>query len=85
MAMKGIETIAERILADARAKANANSAVLVNVGTADFGSDHPLAGMYYQRELEGRAFRLGQGHYHAPVSLLQDYMNQGDLKIKKFH
>ena len=30
--------------------------------------------MYYQRELEGRAFRLGQGHYHAPVSLLQDYM-----------
>ncbi len=58
----------------ARAKANANSAVLVNVGTADFGSDHPLAGMYYQRELEGRAFRLGQGHYHAPVSLLQDYM-----------
>ena len=31
---------------------NANSALLVNVVPKDFGSDHPLAGMYFQRKIE---------------------------------
>lgn len=59
----------------ARDKVNANSAVLVNVGSADFGSEHPLAGIAYQRQIESTAYQLGQGHYHAPVSLLKDYMH----------
>lgn len=58
----------------ARDKANANAAVLVSVDQKDFGSEHPLAGMYYQRELEKKAFELGGGHYQAPISLLKDYM-----------
>lgn len=59
----------------ARAKPNANSAVLVSVDVSDFGSEHPLAGMYYQRELERKAFVLGGSNYHAPASLLKDYLN----------
>lgn len=40
---------------------NANSAVIVAVTPEDFGSDHPLAGIAFQRELEERAYELGQG------------------------
>lgn len=41
--------------------ANANSAIIVAVTPKDFGSEHPLAGIGFQRELEERAFRQGQG------------------------
>lgn len=40
---------------------NANSAVIVAVTPEDFGSDHPLAGVAFQRRLEEKAFELGQG------------------------
>ncbi len=40
---------------------NANSAVIVTVSPEDFASGHPLAGVAFQRELERRAFLLGQG------------------------
>lgn len=40
---------------------NANSAIIVSVTPEDFGSDHPLAGIAFQRELEKRAYELGQG------------------------
>ena len=33
----------------ARDGVNANSALLVGVGPEDFGSEHPLAGMFLQR------------------------------------
>ena len=59
----------------ARDAENSNSALLVNVGPEDYGSDHPLAGMYFQRKLEEKAFAAGGGDYHAPVSLLGDFMN----------
>ncbi|MFR7591124.1 MAG: NAD(P)/FAD-dependent oxidoreductase [Longibaculum sp.] len=52
---------------------NANSAILVNVNPSDFASDHPLAGIDFQRELEKKAFELGGGNYHAPVQLVRDY------------
>lgn len=51
----------------ARDGENANSALLVQVFPQDFGSDHPLAGMYFQRELEEKAFALGGGNYTAPI------------------
>ena len=44
-----------------RGSQNANSAIIVAVTPEDFGSDHPLAGVYFQRELEKKAFELGQG------------------------
>ncbi len=40
---------------------NANSAIIVSVTPEDFGSDHPLAGIAFQRELEERAYKAGQG------------------------
>lgn len=58
----------------ARDAQNANSAILVNVGPQDFGSEHPLAGMYLQREFEALAFRLGGGTYQAPVQKLEDFL-----------
>ena len=45
----------------ARAGENANSAIVVTVSPEDFTSDHPLSGMYFQRELEKKAFELGEG------------------------
>ncbi len=40
---------------------NANSAVIVSVSPADYGSEHPLAGVEFQRRLEERAFALAEG------------------------
>lgn len=40
---------------------NANSAVIVSVTPEDFPSDHPLAGVEFQRTLERRAYELGGG------------------------
>lgn len=44
-----------------RGSTNANSAIIVAVTPEDFGSDHPLAGVEFQRGLEEKAFALGQG------------------------
>ena len=61
----------------ARDGQNANSAILVNVTTDDFSSDHPLAGVEFQRQLEKKAFELGGRNYYAPVQLVKDYyLNQ---------
>ncbi len=40
---------------------NANSAIIVSVTPDDYGSDHPLAGIEFQRRLEERAFAVGEG------------------------
>lgn len=44
----------------ARDGENANSAVLVNITPEDFNGDSPLEGMYFQQELEEKAFKLGR-------------------------
>lgn len=59
----------------ARDKENANSAFLVNVVPGDFGSDHPLAGMYFQEKYERLAYELGGQNYNAPVQLVGDFLN----------
>lgn len=51
---------------------NANSAVIVTVGPQDFASDHPLAGVQYQRELEKAAYLLANGA--VPVQLMEDFV-----------
>ena len=58
----------------ARDGENANSAILVNVGPEDFEGDHPLAGMYLQRQFEETAFKLGGSNYKAPVQRLGDFL-----------
>ena len=49
---------------------NANSAVVVTVGPNDFGNN-PLDGLTYQRNLEKKAFDIGNGKI--PVQLFKDY------------
>ena len=49
---------------------NANSAVIVSVRKSDFASDHPLAGIAFQRTLEEAAYEAGGGRI--PVQRLGD-------------
>ena len=58
----------------ARDGENANAALLVGVSPEDFGSEHPLAGIEFQRKLEEAAFRVGGGGYHAPVQRVEDFL-----------
>jgi hypothetical protein len=53
---------------------NANSALIVQVQRADFGSEDPLAGVAFQRKLEKSAFALGGGEYRAPVQRVEDFL-----------
>ena len=58
----------------ARDGENANSALLVGIEPKDFPSEHPLAGIYYQREIEHKAFLLGGSDYRAPAQLVGDFL-----------
>src|SRR5699024_3865411 len=58
----------------ARDKENANSAVVVSVSPEDFDSDHPLAGIEFQRDIERKAFELTDKTHKAPVQLLKDFL-----------
>lgn len=53
---------------------NANSALLVNVTPKDFESNSPLAGIYFQKNLEQQAFVLGGSNYFAPVQRMEDFL-----------
>lgn len=62
----------------ARDGANANSAMVVTVSRKDFGGDHVLAGMEFQRQLERSAFLKGEGA--VPVQLLADFCREEPTK-----
>ena len=64
-----------------RNKDNANSALLIQVNTEDFGSEDVLAGMEFQRKWERIAFEVGGNNYNAPVQLVGDFLN--DTKSEK--
>lgn len=53
---------------------NANAALLVGVQPSDFGSEHPLAGVEFQRKWERLAYQLGGGNYSAPAQLVGDFL-----------
>ncbi|HLX54029.1 MAG TPA: NAD(P)/FAD-dependent oxidoreductase, partial [Aquella sp.] len=57
-----------------RNERNANAAIVVGITPADFPSDHQLAGIQLQRDLEAKAFILGGSNYQAPVQLVGDYI-----------
>ena len=44
-----------------RDSANANSAIVVSIPISEYPSDHPLAGIEYQRNLEKKAYELAGG------------------------
>ena len=59
----------------ARDQKNANSGLLVQVFPEDFPTDHPLAGVEFQKELEQKAFELGGSNYQAPAQLVGDFLD----------
>lgn len=50
---------------------NANSAIIVSVTPKDFETAHPLAGIEFQRKLEERAYKIGQGAI--PIETYEDF------------
>ena len=65
---------------------NANSALLVNVTPEDFASNSPLSGIYFQKDLEEKAFVLGGSNYFAPVQRVEDFLkNQKSESIGDVH
>jgi uncharacterized FAD-dependent dehydrogenase len=52
----------------------ANSGLVAKVNTADFGSDHLLGGVYFQRRWEQAAFRAAGATYGAPAMSVQDFL-----------
>ncbi len=61
---------------------NSNSALLVNVLPTDFATDHPLAGVEFQRTWEKKAYALGGKNFQAPAQLVGDFLqNQPSKEI----
>lgn len=58
----------------ARDHFNSNSAILVSVTPDDYYKNHPLDGMYLQREIERNAFKSTSGGYLAPAISVGELM-----------
>ena len=58
----------------ARDMDNANSAILVGVKPSDYGDEHPLAGVEFQRKWERMAFIAGGSNYKAPAQKVGDFL-----------
>ena len=56
----------------------ANSALLCDVRTEDFGSDDVLAGVEFQERYERLAFENGGGDYSMPVTTLGEFCARGE-------
>lgn len=59
-----------------RDEENANSAIVVTVQPEDFGANHPLSGMEFQRKWEKAAYEAGKGLI--PVQLFGDLLSGRD-------
>lgn len=57
-----------------RDQKNINSALLVQVDTSDFESNHPLSGIEFQRKYERLAFEVGGGNYNAPAESVGSFL-----------
>lgn len=58
----------------ARDGENINGGFLVNVGPSDFESNHPLAGVEFQRKWEQLAFKVGGNNFSAPAQRVEDFL-----------
>ncbi len=56
-----------------RAGINGNSALLVSLSPEQFPCPGPLGGVFWQRELEKKAFEAAGKNYFAPSQLLRDF------------
>jgi len=57
-----------------RASKFSNAAMVVTCATSDYGSDGPLAGIAFQKEIERRAFSAAGGNWTAPAQNLIDFL-----------
>ncbi len=57
-----------------RNERNANAGFVVGISPADYPSDHPLAGIDLQRDIEARAFAAGGRDYFAPGQRVGDFL-----------
>lgn len=58
----------------------ANSGLLVDVRTEDFSSDHPLAGVEFQRKYESLAYEMGDGNN--PRSVYAQFRENTNDKVR---
>lgn len=58
----------------------ANSGLLVDVRTEDFGSDHPLAGVEFQRKYECLAYEMGEGNN--PRTVYAEFRHNENDKVR---
>ena len=56
-----------------RNERNANAGIVVGITPEDYPGG-PLAGIEFQRQLESKAFELGDGTYEAPGQLVGDFI-----------
>ena len=54
---------------------DANAALLVTLNPKDFPGDGPLAGMYWQEEIEQKAYIAGGKNYFAPAQRVGDFLS----------
>ena len=66
------QTVVNGMSLSGRNGPNANSALVVSVGPADYHGEDPLAGLAFQKRWEQAAYRAGAGGI--PVQLLGDYL-----------
>ena len=59
-----------------RDSGTANSGILCDVRTSDFGSDDVLAGVRFQEKYERLAFRNGGGDFTAPSCSMKEFLDQ---------
>ncbi|MBO5565194.1 MAG: NAD(P)/FAD-dependent oxidoreductase [Lachnospiraceae bacterium] len=70
----------------ARDSGRANSGIVVSFRKEDLSSDHPLAGLFFQEELETRTFTLAGGR--VPVESVSDFekgvLQRGQVNLSAF-
>lgn len=52
-----------------------NAAIVVTCKTSDYGSSHPLAGIYFQKMIEQKAFVAGGSGWEAPAQTIEDFIS----------
>ncbi|MBP5553711.1 MAG: FAD-dependent oxidoreductase [Lachnospiraceae bacterium] len=75
------ETVVNGMSYSGRDSENANSAIVVSIPVTDYPSEHPLAGIEFQRVLERRAYEAGKGKI--PVQRYGDFAGKvtGDSAV----
>lgn len=61
-----------------RASPYSNAAMVVTCRPNDFRTDHPLAGLDFQRDIERKTYEAGGGNWQVPAQNLLDFLHNRD-------